>query len=90
MGTAGPFVYMGPNACGGGVDGPNDTLHDEAVLLVLPKESWILPGKLSDNERMGVPVKVYIVLSDGRYPPSSTYPTVGDDDENGVLLNSVC
>lgn len=38
IGTADNFVIVGAYCCGGGVDGPNDTLHDDEVLLALPKE----------------------------------------------------
>lgn len=68
MGTAGYFAIRGPNTRGGGVDG---SLQDEAALLALPNDSFAVCGKLSDMERLGVPVKVYMVWSGGRYPSST-------------------
>lgn len=68
MGTAGYFAIRGPNTRGGGVDG---SLQDEAALLALPNDSFAVCGKLSDMERLGVPVKVYMVCSGGRYPSST-------------------
>lgn len=68
MGTAGYFAIRGPKTRGGGVDG---SLQDEAALLTLPNESFAVCGKLSDMWRWGVPVKVYMVWSGGRYPSST-------------------
>lgn len=48
IGTGANFIGLRSENCGGGVEGPNDTLHDEAALLVLPKDSLTWLGKPSD------------------------------------------